>query len=117
METTLYKYKAFITKVYDGDTITANVELGLDAQLNKQKFRLWGINAPEVRGLTKEAGYASRDFLRERILDKEVILETIKDKKGKYGRYIAKVWFLDGDEWVCANDLLVSEGHAVYHEY
>lgn len=117
MENFLYKYRAVITEVYDGDTVTANVHLGIDAQINDQKFRLHGINAPELRGITKEAGRASRDSLRDKILGEEVILETFKDKKGKYGRYIVKVWFLKDDEWVCANDLLVSEGHAVYHEY
>jgi micrococcal nuclease len=40
-------------------------------------------------------------------------VETIKDRKGKYGRFIAEIW-LDGEN---VNDRLVAEGHAVYREY
>ncbi|HFD87662.1 MAG TPA: hypothetical protein ENJ35_08300, partial [Gammaproteobacteria bacterium] len=38
---------------------------------------------------------------------------TIKDKKGKYGRYIAEI-LLDG---ININDALVSNGYAQYRDY
>ena len=87
----MYEYKAYVTKVYDGDTITVDIDLGLGVWLRKQSIRLAGINAPEVRGDSKYLGYASRDALSELILDKEVKIKTYKSKRGKYGRWIVDV--------------------------
>ena len=88
----MYTYKAFVTKVYDGDTITVDIDLGFGIKFNRQKIRLADINTPEIRGAERESGLISRDILREKILNKEVIIETFKDKKGKYGRYIGIVY-------------------------
>ena len=109
----IYVYKANVTKVYDGDTITCDIDCGFGVVLMKQKIRLYGLNAPEVRGDSKEQGIITRDKLRERILDKEIRLKTIKDKKGKYGRYIATV-YLDSEN---INDWLVENNLAVKAEY
>lgn len=109
----LYHYRGLVKKVYDGDTITVDVELGFHVSLKKEKIRLYRINTPEVRGPEKEQGKISRDWLRERILEKEVILITRKDKKGKYGRWLADVW-IDG---ICINDELVDKGLAEYKDY
>lgn len=109
----IYIYKATVTKVYDGDTITCDIDCGFGVVLMKQKIRMYGLNAPEVRGESKEQGIISRDKLRERILGKEIRLKTIKDKKGKYGRYIATV-YLDSEN---INDWLVENNLAVKAEY
>ena len=50
----MYEYRAFVTKVYDGDTITVDIDLGFGVQLKKQSIRLSGINAPEVRGPSRK---------------------------------------------------------------
>lgn len=109
----IYVYKANVTKVYDGDTITCDIDCGFGVVLMKQKIRLYGLNAPEVRGDSKEQGIVSRDKLRDRILNKEIRLKTIKDKKGKYGRYIATV-YLDTEN---INDWLVENNLAVKADY
>ncbi len=96
----LYHYRGVVVSVYDGDTITVNVELGFHVTLKKEKFRLYRINTPEVRGPEKDKGIISRDWLRNRILDKEVMLVTRKDIKGKYGRWIADIWI----DNICIND-------------
>jgi micrococcal nuclease len=44
----MYEYKAVI-KVYDGDTITAQVDLGFHFNFTNS-FRLARIDCPEVRG-------------------------------------------------------------------
>lgn len=78
-----------------------------------EKLRLHRINAPEVRGAEREQGLISRDWLRDRILGREIVIETIRDRKGKYGRYLAELWLGD----VNINDTLVSEGLAEYKTY
>lgn len=118
MEKKLYLYKAFVKEIYDGDTITVDVDLGLKTFIHNEKIRLYGINTPEVKGTEREKGLISRDYLRMLILNKEILLETIKDSKGKYGRYLGTIWIKSmGKEYINVNQLLVKEGLAVEKEY
>ena len=87
-----YFYKAKILEVYDGDTVTADVDLGFNIR-REMRLRLYGINTPELRGEERARGLEARDWLRERILEKEVDIQTIKDKTGKYGRMLAIIWY------------------------
>lgn len=114
----MYEYKVKeIVKIYDGDTITVIVDLGFNIT-KLEVFRLAKINAPEVRGDEREQGLKSRDWLRERLytaeaMGEDIIIKTYKDKKGKYGRYIAEI-FTGG---VSINEELVFAGLAEYKEY
>ena len=56
MNINLYQYKAFVTKVYDGDTITVEIDLGFKTSVKGEKIRLSRINAPELRGSSRENG-------------------------------------------------------------
>lgn len=104
----MYEYRAFVRKVYDGDTVTVDIDLGFDIVLKAQKIRLTKINAPEVRGDQREAGLKSRDALRTKIGNKWIKVKTQKDKKGKWGRWLGEIWF----EEECVNDWLLKEGLA-----
>lgn len=106
--TTMYEYRAFVRKVYDGDTIRVDIDLGFGISLGTQKVRLLRINAPEVRGEQREKGLISRNALRDKIGNKWIKIKTQKDKKGKYGRWLAEVWLDD----TCINDWLIAEGFA-----
>ena len=86
----MYEYKAKIVDVYDGDTFTFEVDLGFSITV-KEKIRLAGINTPEVRGKSKPEGIMVRDYVRSMILGKEVMIQVFK--KGKFGRYVAYVFF------------------------
>jgi micrococcal nuclease len=118
MNDKLFYYKAVITAAYDGDTVTADIDLGLGVWVHGEKLRLFGIDAPEMRGADKVAGTASRDFVRKLILGKTVFIETTKDKKGKYGRYLGMIWFEESEgNWINVNERIVEAGHAVYKDY
>ena len=117
MKHNLYHYRAQVTEVYDGDTCTIDIDLGLFTWLKSQKVRLNRINAPEMKGADKAAGTKSRDFLRALILGQQIILETIKDNTEKYGRYLGELWLEREGQWVNVNDLMVQNGHAVYKNY
>ena len=86
MELTLYHYKANVESTYDGNTVRVNIDLGLKTWIMDEPIRLFGINAPELKGPERPKGLKSRDRLRELINGKEIFLETIKDTKGKFGR-------------------------------
>lgn len=100
----MYQYKAKIIDVYDGDTVTAMVDLGF-YHYQQMKFRLYGINTPEIRGEEREQGMIVRDILRAMILDKEVTINSYKDKQEKYGRYLANILIdgLDVNLWLVEN--------------
>ena len=111
----MYEYRAFVRKVYDGDTITVDIDLGFDVILKTQKIRLLKINAPEVRGAQREAGLKSRNALRDKIGNKWIKLKTQKDKKGKYGRLLG-ILYQDTSYTKDYNQILLEEGHATYYD-
>ena len=118
MEKQLYVYKAYVTKVYDGDTCTVDIDLGLKTWIRDEKIRLYEIDAPELYLEEREQGLKSRDYLKSLILDKEIILQTIKDRKGKYGRYLGIIWVQDENGTIInVNEKMVASGYAVFQEY
>lgn len=109
----LYWYKAVCIEVYDGDTITVDIDLGCKIWIRMEKIRLYGINTPEIRGEERDSGLVSRDYLRDRILGKKVMIKTHRDKGGKYGRLLADV-FIDNTH---INMELVDKGLAENKDY
>ena len=108
-----YVYEADVIEAYDGDTVTLDIDLGVDVWLRKHRCRLYRINTPEVRGTERPHGLISRNVLREKIVGKKVIIQTYKDKRGSFSRLLVDIW-LDGEN---INDWLVSEGLAEYKDY
>ena len=109
----LYNYRAVCVGVYDGDSVTLDIDLGYNIWMRNQKIRLLGINTPEIRGEERPDGLAARDYLRELILDKEVMLKSYKDKSGKYGRWLGTILAKDDDDhWLNVNQHLLAEGYA-----
>lgn len=105
-----YQYKTKILKVYDGDTCTASLDCGLNITCTLV-LRLLGIDTPEIRGKTKEQGIKVRNFVRRRILNKQVEIET--EKQGKYGRYLAIVHYFDKKgSLINLNQELIDKGFA-----
>ena len=114
----LFHYRAHVTSVYDGDTCTVDIDLGLGVWVRGEKLRLHRINAPELRGRSSKRGHAARDYLKSLIDGKDVLLQTIKDRREKYGRYLAEIWLEQKDAPpLNVNDALVAAGHARYQTY
>jgi micrococcal nuclease len=104
-------------RVYDADTLM-DVELDLGFGVSIViTARLFGINAPEVRGKEKLRGVAAREWLQARLdIAKNVLVETRpagEKPVGKYGRWLVVIWADDEN----LNDALVDEGHAVRADY
>jgi len=99
---------AEVTNVVDGDTIDLNIDLGMGVHVY-ERCRLLGINAPEMRGKTKDAGIEARDYLAA-LLSGELCIHTTKDKKGKYGRYLVAVF---NEMGVDVNQEMLAAGMAV----
>ena len=108
----LYHYSAEVTRVVDGDTVDAFVDLGFDMH-SKQRVRLYGINTPECRTRDKEEkkrGFAAKARLKEMLSEEKnkCVIKTRLDKKGKFGRVLGVLYVNDKD----LNNQLVKEGHA-----
>ena len=89
----IYIYKAELVRVVDGDTVDLVIDLGFDT-FRHERFRLYGIDAPEMR---TEAGKAAKAWLWEALQPLEAIyVETIqletKAKRDKYGRFLAVLY-------------------------
>lgn len=85
-----YTYKAEVISVYDADSFTVLVDLGMRVSMTVP-IRLFGINTPEIKGQEKEAGIAAKKYVESLILGKKVIIKTYKNPQDKYGRWLAEV--------------------------
>jgi micrococcal nuclease len=105
----MYEYQATLVSVVDGDTIHADLDLGTDVH-NFLTLRLYGINAPE---LPTDAGKTAKAALAGKLpFDHNAItVRTVKDKREKYGRYLATliVGGVDLNQW------MVDNGYAVIY--
>jgi micrococcal nuclease len=89
----IYIYKADLIRVVDGDTVDLVIDLGFDT-FRHERFRLYGVDAPEIRF---EAGKAAKAWLWNALQPLEAIyVQTIqlktKAKRDKYGRFLAVLY-------------------------
>lgn len=114
----LYHYRAVVTEVHDGDTCTVDIDLGVSMWVRGEKVRLHRINAPELSGAERPRGEKAREALKKLVLGQYVVLQTIKDRREKYGRYLAELWLeREGKAPQNVNDALVRGRHAKYKRY
>ena len=45
----MYRYKVYVTRVVDGDTVDVDIDLGFGMIYKKQRVRMMGIDTPESR--------------------------------------------------------------------
>ena len=117
LKESLFHYRAKVWKVTDGDTIKVKWDLGRRTFAD-EVIRFSRINAYE---LNTDKGKEARQFVMERIQDKEVILKTELDTQGmtKYGgfdRFLAEVYYETEEGWINLNDELLEEGLAVIYQ-
>ena len=91
----MFEYLVKITRVVDGDTVDADIDLGFDI-IYRDRIRLMGIDTPESRTRNKREkflGLASKARLKE--LTKQhkgkLTLVTSKEGKGKFGRILGSL--------------------------
>jgi len=103
----MYTYKARIDRVVDGDTVDATVDLGFYMQA-KIRFRLAGIDTPEIRGKERPEGLKVKAWMVALVEGRTVTIKTAK--AGKFGRWLAWL-YVDGDE-TSVNETLIKKGMA-----
>ena len=112
----MYEYKIKVTRVVDGDTVDAELDLGFNI-IYKERIRLMGIDTPESRTrnkVEKKLGLKSKARLKELISEHKgnIILTTAKEGKGKFGRILGSLVISDNGVEANLNDIMIAEGHA-----
>lgn len=95
----LYRYKADVIRVIDGDTIEVDIDLGFNMSASDIHLRFDGVNAPETRTkdqAEKTAGLEVKEKLQSLIHKNNNTVYCHVVKKGKYGRWITKVYLDKG---------------------
>jgi len=107
----MYQYKATVVNVVDGDTVDAVIDLGFHISV-KIRFRLFGINTPEMHKDTLVQAKAAKARVEALLLNKECMADTYKPDK--YGRWLANFIVVDSTgNAINVNQILIQEGLAV----
>ena len=116
VENYLYYYRAELVRVIDGDSIVVDIDWGAKIWSKNAHLRLLGINAPELRGESRDRGIEAKEALAGMLTD-ALLVRT--HKTGKYGRWLADVWTIDddGNKGLHVNREMVLRGHADAVEY
>ena len=116
----MYRYKAKVVRVVDGDTIDAMIDLGFETWV-KKRIRLAGIDAYESRTrdkVEKKKGLAAKAKLKEILENSDNEISLISLGVGKYGRCLGEVQltknFIRTRKYhgKSVNEFLVKAGHA-----
>lgn len=105
-----------ITKITDGDTFRATINIGFDILLIDQRIRLYGIDAPEIKGKEKKRGIKTQKRLKWYLIDygQEVRIVLAKKKKDKYGRRLGRIFVKNKRGiWINVNESLINDGMAI----
>lgn len=106
-----YTYRARVLRVIDGDTFHAEIDLGFDT-FQRHTVRLHGLDTPELPSPEGKAAKIRTEELLALAADGEgyIVLQSIKDRREKYGRYLARVPTNAERSWDVAAQL-IAEGH------
>ena len=105
-----YWYSCYVQRVVDGDTVVLDFALGMSHIFMKQHVRLFGIDAPEMRGPSKKKGLEAKRHLQKLISNSiDLMCKTHKDKKGKYGRILVELF----DNGRNLNQQMIKDGYAL----
>lgn len=119
-----YIYEAKVLSIHDGDTISVEIDLGFQMRFT-DKIRFYGVNAPELKIRNENKKLVSnpqRQITLQAIqslikVGDIIIIETIKDNKEKYGRYLANIYVTDKDKQIFVNQYLLDNELAVPMKY
>ena len=107
-----YRYRAKLGRVVDGDTRDVVIDLGFYVEM-RERVRLAGIDTPEIYRVPKNSeeykkGTEAKEYVERRLNENgnELVIET--EKRGKWRRWLAKVYLEDSSKTL--NEELVEKG-------
>lgn len=115
MITPIFTYKAEVTNVVDGDTVDMIIDQGFHNQ-TKQRIRLLRINTPELTDkdpIIRQKAIEAKQFVIDTVLNKPVVVKT--EKSDSFGRFLAEIFYMDGEIQKNLNDELINKNLATYY--
>lgn len=106
-----YTRRCTIIQVVDGDTLHLSVDLGYDFRDLRMTVRLNGIDCPEKNTPAGQAAKAATTRWLTQAGNAQLHVESVRDKREKYGRYLATIW--RANDPLPLNQWLINTGHAV----
>jgi endonuclease YncB( thermonuclease family) len=110
-----------VVNVYDGDT--CKVVFPLNGEIYRWNVRLTGYDTPEMRPPRSQenrdeeikAAYLARDFLKSKVMNEEQLVYIKCGEFDKYGRLLGTLFLEENDE-VSVNDLMIENGHGYAYD-
>lgn len=112
MQPYVYKVET-VLRVVDGDTLDIRLALGFHLTA-VQRVRLLHINAPEMKGETRESAIRAKSYLESllKLRDGDFILVRT-EKDDAFGRYLAELVVVGFDgQMLNVNQTMLDSGHA-----
>jgi len=118
-----YWYRGKVVRVVDGDTYVIDIDLGLHAWQKNVYCRGYGYDTWETRRRPsdisdkqweehKKKGKTATEYVRKVIgPGTEVVLNTVLDREGKYGRVLARIYAPVADGYFDLKEALKYHGH------
>jgi micrococcal nuclease len=110
----MWTYRARPIRVVDGDTIDVDIDVGFRITM-RHRLRLLGVNTPEPRGATRDAGRAATEFVLDWMdaaaeIDDEWPVTVTTIEADSFGRWLADVRNREDES---LSHRLLDSGHAV----
>jgi micrococcal nuclease len=100
----MYEYRCRVIDIYDGDTLTLEVDLGFRIATTI-RVRLLDVDTPEIRGPERPEGLLAQAFVDDWVQERNEAYESAENvsvwdgwpfivrtkKTGKYGRWLADI--------------------------
>lgn len=100
----MFEYQAKLDRVVDGDTVDLHIDLGFSMENRSTRIRLADIDTHEIFFVDNESeeykkGMEEKEFAiewfdeanRKHDGNYPLVVNTMRDRTGKYGRYIAYI--------------------------
>ncbi len=112
------RWRGVVQVVHDGDTLSVLTDKGFyDVQF--VKLRLVRVDTPEMHDpdpAVRVLAQAARDWLAAMVLHRPVafrpIMSRVDQERMSFDRYLADVWYFDGQTERNLSDALLEAGHA-----
>jgi micrococcal nuclease len=105
--------EATVTRIIDGDTFVATVDLKYKTDRRDLTFRLLEVDTPE-RG--KQGFEEATDFTADHILNKKIHIYNPNEAQDSFGRYLVKVFYEEDGKTKSLNKRLLVEHLAEKYE-
>ncbi|MGG0308241.1 thermonuclease family protein [Priestia megaterium] len=109
-----YIRKGTVKKVRDGDTLELLIDTGYQ-NYTYQAIRLKGINCSDKtlkQELSKLMAQKAKDYVIDKVLNKEVYVESYKFAERSFDRYVGIIYYQQEDGWINLNQELLDTGLA-----